>query len=126
MSRFCSGNGLVQGEGVTSRPTAGDRSTHGGDPTLKRRKSLGKITFMIGMPDYDGYFLIGKVRAREKQEGMIPAIALTAYGTPADRDRALSAGYQVHIIKPFEAAELVSTIANLSGRYTTGRWARRS
>src|SRR5215468_10827271 len=44
----------------------------------------------IGMPDYNGYTLIGRVRAREKTGNMVPAIALTAYATAIDRDTVLS------------------------------------
>ena len=57
----------------------------------------------IGMPDYNGYTLIGRVRARDRERGkMVPAIALTAFTTAIDRDTVLSAGFQVHMPKPFE------------------------
>src|SRR5256885_5343580 len=72
----------------------------------------------IGMPDYNGYTLIGKVRARDRERGKItPAIALTAYATPMDRDTALSAGFQVHMAKPFDAEKLISVIADLAAKY---------
>src|SRR5438132_12667250 len=49
----------------------------------------------IGMPDYNGYTLIGRVRARDREKGkMVPAIALTAFTTAMDRDTVLSAGFQ--------------------------------
>jgi CheY-like chemotaxis protein len=69
----------------------------------------------IEMPDEDGYSLIRKVRALAEAP-RIPAIALTAHARPADRLRALSAGYQMHIPKPAEPAELVMAIANLINR----------
>jgi CheY-like chemotaxis protein len=74
----------------------------------------------IGMPDYNGYTLIGRVRARdrENQGKIVPAIALTAYATAIDRDTVLSAGFQVHIPKPFEPRVLVSTVADLANRYS--------
>ena len=65
----------------------------------------------IGMPDYNGYTLIGRIRAHDKTT---PAIALTAYTTAIDRDTVLSAGFQVHMPKPFEANELVSVIRDLA------------
>jgi CheY-like chemotaxis protein len=72
----------------------------------------------IGMPEYNGYTLIGKVRARDRERGFIvPAIALTAFTTPTDRDTTLSAGFQVHIPKPFEPRHLVSVISGLAARY---------
>jgi len=48
--------------------------------------------------------------------GRTPAIALTAFARSEDRRRAMLAGFQVHIAKPVEAAELIATVANLSGR----------
>ena len=47
---------------------------------------------------------------------MIPAIALTGYATLKDRDRALAAGYQLHLAKPVEPDELVAAIRNLIDR----------
>jgi CheY-like chemotaxis protein len=72
----------------------------------------------IGMPDYNGYTLIGRVRARDRERGsIIPAIALTAYTTAIDRDTVLSAGFQVHMPKPFEPPQLISVIADLASKY---------
>ena len=72
----------------------------------------------IGMPFEDGYELIRKVRALPaEQGGGIPAVALTAYARAEDRLRTLRAGYQMHIPKPVEIAELVAIVANIAGRY---------
>ena len=69
----------------------------------------------IGLPDVDGYELIQRIRTGSPGEGsMIPAIALTAYARPEDRARALRSGYQIHLAKPVEPAELVMTIASFS------------
>ncbi|HUQ33700.1 MAG TPA: response regulator [Pyrinomonadaceae bacterium] len=70
----------------------------------------------IGLPGEDGYSLIKKVRAVDERAGQVPAIALTAYATPEDRVRVLSAGFQMHIAKPVEPEELVTVIANLAER----------
>jgi PAS domain S-box-containing protein len=69
----------------------------------------------IGMPGEDGYALIEKLRARERERGerLLPAIALTAHVRAEDRLRALSAGYQAHVSKPVEMAELLTVIASL-------------
>jgi CheY-like chemotaxis protein len=67
----------------------------------------------IGMPTVDGYELIRRVRRMESPSGRIPAIAVTAYARPEDRQRALLAGYQMHLCKPIETAELVAGIASL-------------
>jgi PAS domain S-box-containing protein len=70
----------------------------------------------IGMPDEDGYYFIRQARAREKKAGRkpVPAIALTAYARIEDRMRALAAGFQAHVPKPVEPAELSAVIASLS------------
>lgn len=71
----------------------------------------------IGMPDEDGFALIKKIRKLpEAQNGKIPAIALTAYARLEDRVKALRSGFQMHIAKPIENAELISGIAALSER----------
>jgi CheY-like chemotaxis protein len=73
----------------------------------------------IGMPLMDGYALIEKVRQLpEERGGRIPAAALTAYAGVEDRVRVLSAGYQFHIPKPVEPAELTTVVAKLAERYT--------
>ena len=48
--------------------------------------------------------------------GQVPAIALTAFARSEDRTRALRAGFQVHVAKPVEPAELVATVASVAGR----------
>jgi len=71
----------------------------------------------IGMPEMDGYWLIKKVRQLPAEcGGGIPAAALTAYAGIEDRKRALVAGYQLHIPKPVEPAELTSVVAKLAER----------
>jgi signal transduction histidine kinase/DNA-binding response OmpR family regulator len=70
----------------------------------------------IGLPEEDGYSLIKKVRELDGRDGQMPALALTAYASPEDRVRVLSAGFQMHLAKPVEPEELVTVIANLAGR----------
>jgi signal transduction histidine kinase/CheY-like chemotaxis protein len=62
----------------------------------------------IGMPGRDGYELMKDCRARGVTT---PAIALTAYARREDRTQALSSGYQAHVAKPVEAAELLAAVA---------------
>jgi hypothetical protein len=65
----------------------------------------------IGMPDYNGYALIARIREEDQKLGRItPAIALTAYTSEADRQYALSVGFQEYISKPFHPAELIANI----------------
>ena len=70
----------------------------------------------VGMPDMDGYQLVRSLRASEPRESRVPALALTAFARAEDRKRALLAGFQAHLAKPFDVAELVLLVANLAGR----------
>ncbi|HSF24619.1 MAG TPA: response regulator [Blastocatellia bacterium] len=78
----------------------------------------------LGMPIEDGFELISKVRAREPERGgRIPAIALTAYARSEDRARALAAGYEIHLPKPVEPAQLSDALGALVQRKRDSRLA---
>jgi CheY-like chemotaxis protein len=69
----------------------------------------------IGLPEMDGYQLIEEIRRRDPSDGgRILAVALTAFARSEDKTRALLAGYQAHIAKPVESAELLATIASFA------------
>jgi PAS domain S-box-containing protein len=71
----------------------------------------------IEMPDEDGYSLIQRIRVHEAPLGRrTVAIAATAYARREDRLRALGAGFQGHVAKPIEPAEIVTVLASLLGR----------
>lgn len=76
---------------------------------------LGTLTFHvlvsdIGMPARDGYDLIREVRSK----GIgLPAIALTAFARPEERARVLAAGYQAHLAKPVDPAQLAQAVARV-------------
>jgi PAS domain S-box-containing protein len=63
----------------------------------------------IGMPGMDGYELLEKVRSESRQAN-IPAVALTAFASPEDRQKSLRAGFRAHISKPIEVEELIAAI----------------
>jgi CheY-like chemotaxis protein len=70
------------------------------------------------MPEMDGYELIGRLRAMGGAPELgrlsrLPAIALTALARPEDRTLSLAAGFQMHVAKPVELAELIMVIATL-------------
>jgi len=70
----------------------------------------------IEMPNVDGYEFIRRVRQlAPEQGGNVPAVAITAFARSQDRRRALLAGYQMHIAKPFEPEELVAVCASVAG-----------
>ena len=76
----------------------------------------------IGMVDENSYELIRKIRSLEPEAGgHIPAIALTAYAGPADRRRALLAGFQTHLGKPVDPDDLLAVILSLTFQRETGR-----
>ena len=70
----------------------------------------------VGMPGMDGYQLIRHIRATEARGQRLPALALTAFARAEDRKRAMLAGYQSHLAKPFDTAELVLMVAGLTSR----------
>jgi CheY-like chemotaxis protein/nitrogen-specific signal transduction histidine kinase len=84
---------------------------------LLKRTTPHVIISDIGMPTEDGFEFIRKVRQLPpEQGGKIPAVALTAYARAEDRLRVLRSGYQMHVSKPVELAELVAIVANIGGQ----------
>ena len=68
----------------------------------------------IAMPDEDGYSLLRKVRSLPHERGgQIPAIALTGYASAKDKADTFAAGYQAHLAKPLEPADLITAIENV-------------
>jgi CheY-like chemotaxis protein len=71
----------------------------------------------IEMPGEDGYSLIRRIRAMTPEDGAdVPAAALTAYASPADRMKVLGAGFNIHVAKPVQPAELAIVVASLAAR----------
>jgi PAS domain S-box-containing protein len=69
----------------------------------------------IGMPDVDGYSLMGRIRALDDgQKSEVAAVALTAYARLEDRTEAMRAGFQNHLPKPVEPAELLAVVHSLA------------
>ncbi|MGZ8842747.1 MAG: MASE1 domain-containing protein [Pyrinomonadaceae bacterium] len=67
----------------------------------------------IGLPSESGYDLIRQVRALPNALSKVPAVALTAFATQKDRQRALESGFQIHLAKPVEPQALIDTIEEL-------------
>jgi len=70
----------------------------------------------VGMPSMDGYQFMRAWRVSEARNKRIPALALTAFARAEDRKRSLLAGFQAHLAKPFDMAELILVVADLVGR----------
>ena len=60
--------------------------------------------------------MIRALRATEPRDSRTPALALTAFARAEDRKRSLVAGFQAHLAKPFDVAELILLVADLVGR----------
>jgi PAS domain S-box-containing protein len=70
----------------------------------------------IGMPEVDGYELIARLRSDTASRNRdLNAIALTAYASVDDRQRALDSGFQAHLAKPVNFEELLAAIEKISG-----------
>jgi signal transduction histidine kinase/CheY-like chemotaxis protein len=64
----------------------------------------------VGLPDIDGYEVARRLRSAPQTQGL-RLVALTGYGTPEDRERALAAGFDDHLAKPIGLAELEALLA---------------
>jgi PAS domain S-box-containing protein len=67
----------------------------------------------IGMPYTDGYQLMSELH---RQSTPLPGIALTAFARSTDRDRALAAGYLLHLAKPVSGEELCRAVSEAVAR----------
>ena len=80
----------------------------------------------LSMPDVDGFQLIERIRRHPRTEvRALPAAAVTAYARSDDRMNALRAGFHMHLPKPIDPAELVTTIAALAKRFVASGQASR-
>jgi len=73
----------------------------------------------IGMPEEDGVSLIRRLRELPSHR-RLQAVALTAYARTEDVTRALEAGFQRHIAKPADIAQLARTVAELVDQANRG------
>ncbi|MGH9901375.1 MAG: response regulator, partial [Pyrinomonadaceae bacterium] len=80
---------------------------------LAVRNKPGVIISDIGMPGMDGYELLRRLRALPGM-AKVPAIALSGYAMDEDRDRALAAGFDVHVAKPVDPEKLFAIVQQLT------------
>ena len=82
-----------------------------------RKRAPHVIVTDIEMPQEDGYSFIRRIRSLPADEGgKLPAVALTAYASAADRMKVLAAGFNMHVAKPVQPAELAMIVSSLAGR----------
>jgi CheY-like chemotaxis protein len=67
----------------------------------------------IGLPDVDGYRLAGQIRATPWGRGTV-LVAVTGWGQEQDRQRAIMAGFDQHMVKPISAEMLESLLQSLA------------
>ena len=72
----------------------------------------------IGMPRLNGYEAAQRIREQPSNRGVVLA-ALTGWGQQEDRQRAVEAGFDHHLIKPVEPAALAALLRSVASRATT-------
>ena len=75
----------------------------------------------IGMPGMNGYELAGRMRALVESGLTIRLVAVTGFGQSADRERAMSAGFDRHLVKPVDLKTLIRTVEELRGESNVAR-----
>ena len=68
----------------------------------------------LGLPGVDGYEVARRLRASPATSDVM-LFAITGYGQDEDRRRALAAGFDVHLVKPFHYPELMAAVQRSSG-----------
>jgi PAS domain S-box-containing protein len=103
---------MLQGVGATVQSAAGASEGF----ALLRSLRPDVLVSDLEMPGESGYELIQRLRdLPPAQGGLTPAVALTAYARPEDRDRAFAAGFQAHVPKPALPEDLAAAIAGVVG-----------
>jgi CheY-like chemotaxis protein len=65
----------------------------------------------IRLRSSDGFELMKAIREKNKEyRGYTPAVAVTGFSSPGDKERALAAGFNAYVVKPFDPEEMVHTI----------------
>jgi CheY-like chemotaxis protein/two-component sensor histidine kinase len=100
---------LISGNGGTAELAASAQEAEALIPSF----NPDVIVSDIGMPGADGYTFMRDMR---RKGVTTPAVALTAFARAEDRIRAIQAGFQFHLSKPIDPAELMTVVASLSGR----------
>jgi PAS domain S-box-containing protein len=90
------------------------RTAHGGPSALAAADEYGPdvVLLDIGLPDLDGFEVAKRIRKNPMHQGMV-LIALTGYGQEADRQRSREAGFDHHLVKPVDLAEVHEILAKV-------------
>jgi CheY-like chemotaxis protein len=102
---------MLESQGATV--TAVDTAEHALDVLKQARPDV--LLSDLDMPERDGYWLIGRVRALAPDRGgLTPAACLTGKADPEVRARVLGAGFQYHIAKPVDMSRLIGVVTILA------------
>jgi PAS domain S-box-containing protein len=103
---------MLEDHGATVMPVATGRMAL--DLLRERAQDFDLLVSDIGMPQMDGYELVRKIRGElGLGAAQMPALAVTAYARDEDRARALRAGFQAHLVKPYQASQLIKLLDGL-------------
>lgn len=93
-----------------------------GDAALQRAKlNLPDIALLdIGMPKLDGYEVARQLKSAAPTD-KIHLVAISGWGQPADKENALQAGFDHHLVKPVQAQELVRILVDAFEEFTASR-----
>jgi CheY-like chemotaxis protein len=93
-------------------------TAEGGKDALARMRTvrIDVIVSDISMPGFSGHDFVRAVRRLPPPATETPAIAVTAFNEPGQREEALRAGFQVYLLKPVDPDELIREITRLAGR----------
>ncbi|HLL75865.1 MAG TPA: response regulator [Pyrinomonadaceae bacterium] len=69
----------------------------------------------LSMPVLDGWAALAELRADERTRGL-PCVAVTAFAAEPDRRRAIEAGFDAYVSKPFRSRDLLEVVDSLLGR----------
>lgn len=101
-------------EEAGARVMEADSAAHATQAAALRRPTV--VVSDIGLPDVDGYALLGMLRRALPGAEAVPAVAVSAYVRAEERQRAAAAGYQAYVAKPIDPAALVDTVAGVLAR----------
>ena len=102
---------MLEGEGYRIREARNGREAL--DAALEEAPTVALID--LSMPSLDGWGLLREMRADERTRA-IPCVAVTAFAANQDRVRALEAGFDAYISKPFRAKELIELVNSFARR----------